>query len=114
MSLIGSRLRALRAAKKMTLQEVATKVGVSKPHIWELEKGDNPNPSAKTLNGLASLFGVSVDHLLGRDVESGSSSELQAVFRSVEDAKLSEDEMARVKVAIEVALNMLRADRDFK
>lgn len=112
MSLIGSRLRALRAAKRMTLQEVATKVGVSKPHIWELEKGDNPNPSAKTLTGLASLYGVSVDHLLGRDVEFDPDSKLHAVFRSVEDAQLSEEEMTTVRVAIEFALHRLRAGKD--
>ena len=36
-SAFGSRLRRLREAKKLTLQQVADAVGCTKAYIWELE-----------------------------------------------------------------------------
>ena len=36
---LAVRLRELRADKKASLQAVADALSVSKPHVWELEKG---------------------------------------------------------------------------
>jgi DNA-binding XRE family transcriptional regulator len=37
---IGSRIRALRLEKKLTLDELAEKAGLSKSYLWELENKD--------------------------------------------------------------------------
>jgi transcriptional regulator with XRE-family HTH domain len=42
---IGERLFSLRQKTGESLQGVADKVGVSKAHVWELEKGRSKNPS---------------------------------------------------------------------
>ena len=42
-------------------------VGVSKTHIWELEKGRAENPSMALVTRLANHFGVSIGFLVGED-----------------------------------------------
>lgn len=62
---IGPRLFELRQASKQSLQAVAEAVGISKAHIWELEKGRSKNPSFDLVQSLASHFGVTLDVLTG-------------------------------------------------
>ena len=54
-----------------SLQQVADAVGVSKAHIWELEKGRADNPSMSLVTRLADHFGVSVASLVGEDLLAG-------------------------------------------
>ena len=44
MTALGDRINRLRLKKGNSLQGVANAVGVSKAHIWELEKGRTGNP----------------------------------------------------------------------
>jgi len=62
---IGGRLYSLRQASGESLQGVADAVGVSKAHVWELEKGRSKNPSFDLVRKLAKHYGVSVDVLAG-------------------------------------------------
>tara|TARA_R110001606_G_scaffold377900_1_gene537352 strand:- start:70 stop:396 length:327 start_codon:yes stop_codon:yes gene_type:complete len=62
---LSDRLTELRKAKKVSLQVVADAVGVSKTHIYELEKGKASNPSLNLLMGLADFYDVSLDYLAG-------------------------------------------------
>jgi transcriptional regulator with XRE-family HTH domain len=79
---IGVRLAKLRRKKAQSLQEVADAVGVSKAHIWELEKRRTDNPSMALVTRLADHFGVSVAYLVGEDIESpDEGGQLQRMFR---------------------------------
>lgn len=53
--------------KGKSLQEVADAVGVSKPHIWKLEREDDDkaNPSLELLEKLAKYFETSIASLIG-------------------------------------------------
>lgn len=62
---IGDRLHGLRKASGESLQAVADAVGVSKAHVWELEKKRSKNPSFDLVRKLAKHYGVSVDVLAG-------------------------------------------------
>lgn len=62
---IGARLFSLRQASGESLQAVADAVGVSKAHVWELEKGRSRNPSFDLVRKLAKHYGVSVDVIAG-------------------------------------------------
>lgn len=62
---IGERLFSLRQKSGESLQVVADKVGVSKPHIWDLEKGRSKNPSFELVRKLAAHYGVTIDVLVG-------------------------------------------------
>ena len=64
---LAERMNRLRLRKGESLQDVATAVGVSKAHIWELEKGRADNPSMGLVTRLAEHFGVSVAYLIGED-----------------------------------------------
>lgn len=73
---IGERLFSLRQKNGESLQQVADKIGVSKAHIWEMEKGRSKNPSFELVRKLADHFGISIDALVG-DAAEPSSDELQ-------------------------------------
>ncbi len=64
---LGARLTQLRLGAGESLQDVADAAGVSKAHIWELEKGRTQNPSLALLTGLADHFKLSVGALIGED-----------------------------------------------
>lgn len=60
----GSRLRALRKrTPKLTAEEVAASVGVSRGHLSMMEN-DKDLPGRETLDALASYYRVSVDYIL--------------------------------------------------
>lgn len=83
---IGERLFSLREKTGETLQEVADKVGVSKAHVWELEKGRSKNPSFDLVRKLARHFGVTVEVLSGEaDEPDQKQVEIARMHRGLED-----------------------------
>ncbi len=79
---LGRRITDLRLKAGQSLQQAADAVGVSKAHIWELEKGKSDNPSMRLVERLADHFGVSVAFLMGEDVNAADADvELQRMFR---------------------------------
>ena len=62
-SAIGSRLRANRTMRNLTLRELARRVGVSPSLISQIETGRS-QPSVGTLYAIATELEVSVDDLL--------------------------------------------------
>lgn len=62
----AERLVLLREQKGLTQAELAKKLSISRSalSLWEISKRE---PDYKTLEKIASLFGVSVDYLLGHD-----------------------------------------------
>jgi transcriptional regulator with XRE-family HTH domain len=86
MSTLGVRMRRLRLSKGDSLQQVADAVGVSKAHIWELEKARTDNPSIQLLTKLANHFKVTVAYLVGEDVDAeDADQDLQRMFRQAQD-----------------------------
>jgi len=61
----GDRIRELRKAQGLTLDQLATKAGSSKSYIWELENNNPPRPSAEKLSDIADALGTTLDHLIG-------------------------------------------------
>ena len=64
-SAFGARLRRLREAKKLTLQQVADAVGCTKAYIWELEMKDGQRPSAERIQAIAKVLGVTMEDVMG-------------------------------------------------
>jgi transcriptional regulator with XRE-family HTH domain len=60
---LASKLKQLRAKNGESLQKVADSVGVSKAHIWDMERGESANPSLELLKKIAEHFNVSVAFL---------------------------------------------------
>ncbi|MDI6872566.1 MAG: helix-turn-helix transcriptional regulator [Bacillota bacterium] len=101
---VGQRLKALREARKLSRQELATAVGLT---YWALAKyeGDERVPDPATLVRIADHFGVTTDYLLGRTdqelpdrvMESAGypeSEDLQILFRDLKE--LSENDRQQI------------------
>lgn len=100
---LGERIFSLRQKTGESLQDVADKVGVSKAHVWELEKGRSKNPSFELVRKLASHFGVSLDVLTGTSTEPGGKElQIERIHRGLDD--LSE----RDRAVVENMIKMLR------
>lgn len=83
---LGRRITDLRLKKKQSLQAVADAVGVSKAHIWELEKARTDNPSMALVTRLADHFGVSVSYLVGEQIDSPDADvDLSRMFRQAQE-----------------------------
>ena len=66
---LGSKIRELRLKKNYTLQDVATKTGLSKPFLSQIEN-DHVVPPVATLLKLARAFNVSLAHFFQDEVGS--------------------------------------------
>lgn len=68
MSKLGRKIKRLREAANMSLQDVATRAALSKAHVWELETG-SPNPTIKTIVCLAVALDADASELAGLAAE---------------------------------------------
>jgi transcriptional regulator with XRE-family HTH domain len=79
---LGARIAELRRATGESLQDVADAVGVTKTHIWELERGRTSNPSVSVIKGLADHFKVSIASLVDEDIDAqDTNQQLARMFR---------------------------------
>ena len=101
-SAFGARLRRLREAKKLTLQQVADEVGCTKAYIWELEMKDGQRPSAERVQALARVLGVTMEDIMGEPIEQvpQASPEVVAFFR--EYAGMTDEEKDRYRQALKI------------
>lgn len=66
---LAANLKKHRLRKGASLQDVADAVGVSKPHIWKLEREDDDkaNPSLELLEKLATYYKTSIASLVSEE-----------------------------------------------
>lgn len=64
METTGGRVRLLRARRGLSQTQLAAKAGISRNHLWRIEKGDRPKVGADVLARIASALGVSLSDLL--------------------------------------------------
>lgn len=64
LSKVAATIKRMRAEKELTRDELATQAKVNYNTIIKLESGANKNPTAKTLIGLSTVFGCTIDDLL--------------------------------------------------
>ena len=85
---LGNRMKQLRQKANMTQSELARSLNVSSALISAYELGER-KPSLDLLAGLADVFGVSSDYLLGLkhhvlyEIEGLSSEEIQVVRKLI-------------------------------
>lgn len=92
---IGARLAELRLRKGRSLQDVADVVGVSKTHVWQMEKGRSENPSIELLRRFAEYFAVPIEFLIGNESTSLEDIEAQQFFRDFKSLSDEEREILR-------------------
>jgi len=96
----GRKLHDLRVRNRMSLQDVASAVSISKAHVWNLEKGLSGNPSIELVVKLADLFRVRVADLVGENPNADSEEpEMVAMFRDLK--QLSERDRETIQVLMD-------------
>lgn len=110
---LANRLIKLRHQKRKSLQEVATALDVSKPHIWELEKGNSKNPSMDLLKKLSKYYDVRIDYLAGYDNNPNEqNSELMHFFRELEGQNPDPSDLEVLKAAAQALYDRKRKQSD--
>ena len=94
------KLNQLRVARRMSLQQVGDAIGISKAHVWNLEKGKAENPSMELVVKFADLFQVRVADLVGENPDAeGEDPEVVAMFRDLK--KLEREDRETIRVLME-------------
>lgn len=96
----GKRIKDLRTAKGLTLDQLATATTSSKSYIWELENKNPPRPSAEKLADIAAALGVTTDYLIGREEVTLADAEDKAFFR--EYSQMSNDTREKIRAMARV------------
>ncbi len=76
---LAERIRTLRTQAGLSLEELATKAGLSKTYLWELEKDEAgvKKPSADVLLRLANALSTTIAELLGLPAVRTQAAEVQ-------------------------------------
>lgn len=97
---LAGKLRTLRTAQRLSLQEVANAVGISKAHVFNLEKGITRNPSMDLVKDLAALYRVRVSDLVGENPDAEDQpADVIAMFRDLKS--LDEDDRETIRMMME-------------
>ncbi|AII36488.1 MULTISPECIES: helix-turn-helix domain-containing protein [Bacillus] len=118
----GLKLKKLRKSKKLTLRDLADKLGVTHSYLSKIERGVT-NPSLKMINSLAEFFDVDQSYFFTeeKNLDNFTDEELELTFErdlSIENLRekynltlggkeVSDDE-------IKVMLEVLKAYRESK
>ena len=65
MEILAKNLIALRAERKWTRKVVSEKIGIAE-RTYQRYENEEREPAASVLVALADLYGVTIDHLVGR------------------------------------------------
>ena len=101
-SVFGARLRRLREAKKLTLQQVADAVGCTKAYIWELEMKDGQRPSAERIQKIAQVLGVTMEDVMGESIAQVPQANPEDVSFFREYAGMTDEEKDRYRQALKI------------
>ncbi len=87
-TMFGTRLTSLRKARRMTQEQVATRLEVNRTTYTCYEIG-NSLPGVMTLCKIADIFDVSLDYLMGR-IQTEKPDDAMQVYPSAEELQLTE------------------------
>lgn len=90
--MLAERLKTLRQKANLTQEEIAKKIGVSRPAYSYWEKGVK-TPTPDKLTKIAKFYGVTTDYLLGNESEDDEFANVEMLFRTTSDG-LTEEEKA--------------------
>lgn len=83
---IGERIKEIRKRKKISVENLANQLGVSKTTIYRYEDSTIEKIPVQIIDKLCELLGVSVAELTGNEAEKKKNQELPAAFDNAQDA----------------------------
>jgi len=87
--MIADRIKTLRENNDLTQNQLARKLGVTRASVNAWEMGQS-SPNIKNVLGMADVFNVSTDYVLGRindssiDTDGLTTSDIDAVYRMIQ------------------------------
>lgn len=87
--MIADRIKTLRENNDLTQNQLARKLGVTRASVNAWEMGQS-SPNIKNVLGMADIFNVSTDYVLGRindssiDTDGLTTSDIDAVYRMIQ------------------------------
>ena len=87
--MIADRIKTLRENNDLTQNQLARKLGVTRASVNAWEMGQS-SPNIKNVLGMADIFNVSTDYVLGRindssiDTDGLTNSDIDAVYRMIQ------------------------------
>ena len=100
----GERLKKLRLERRLTMQEVAIKIGLAKSSYAGYEGGQH-NPPLDKLVALAQLYLVSTDYLLGLTEIPDTVNSLHKQHLKWDGIRLNEKELEIVQQVVELMVD---------
>ena len=64
LSLLGQRIKLERKTRRLTLEVLSERIGISRNFLWEIESG-RKTPALNTLYNMSKELNVSIDYLMG-------------------------------------------------
>lgn len=61
---MGEKIKSARMDKKLTLEKLSEKIGISRNFLWEIEAGRKA-PAIQTLYKISESLNISIDYLFG-------------------------------------------------
>ncbi|MDR1324076.1 MAG: helix-turn-helix domain-containing protein [Candidatus Margulisbacteria bacterium] len=77
---IGQKIRALRQAQKLSLEELAFSANITTTYLLQIEQGKR-NPTIKIIYGIASILGIKPAELLPETSQSHTETYLERLPR---------------------------------
>lgn len=97
-------LKLLRSEKKMSQQELANALGISKSSINMYERGDR-QPNLNVLEKIADYFNVDIDYLLGRTAKTNKIIKPHILAAHFDGDEYTEEELNEIKQFAEFVKN---------
>lgn len=106
----GERLRLLRKANRLTMEEVGRRLGIAKSSYYGYEN-ESRTPPLDKLQQLASMYDVSTDYILGLVDDPDPKKDIKNVSEILQKEKLhwngrplTEDELEPIRQLLEVVV----------
>ncbi|MDA2525876.1 helix-turn-helix transcriptional regulator [Bacillus cereus] len=114
---LNERLKSLRTERKLTQEQFATAVGITKASVSKFENGIK-TPSRETIERIADYFNVTTDYLLGRSEDPELNEEENKIVS--EEGKnimsliesLPEDERKKAWEQLEMYVNYMQTKKN--
>ena len=83
---IGERIKKIRKSKKISVDTIATQLGISKTTIYRYEDSTIEKIPLQVIEKLSEILGVSLAELTGNGPDKKETSELPVAFDNAQDA----------------------------
>ena len=102
---LGERIRQLRKSHKYTIVQFAKLTDSSKGYIFELEHGDNKNPTINKLLKITEVLKTTIEYLITGSFKSFENIELEDQLFFIKYQKANAKEKERLRKILDILID---------